>query len=385
VKVLHCIPSIDPKYGGPSKAILDIAHTCSRIGLEVSIAFGYRSAERQYISEAQSQLENVTFWPFLYSFPERFSASKQMVLWLKEKVKEFDVIHVHAVYSLISLQSGRLAFANSVPYVLRPAGSLDRFDLQKKKMVKYSLAQWPVRNMLKHAAYVHCTSQQEADNLETFGTKPYVRVLSLPVHPPTQLGDRTAFRSRYGFAEDDFVWLFMSRIDYKKGLDLLVPALAKLSQFHPMVKLAVAGVGSKGYEQIVRDSVAANALQARVVFCGFLSGQEKMDAYYGSDCFVLPSFNENFGIAVVEALGAGLPVLISKNVYIWKEIVSAGAGWACDVSAESLHATMRHVLESQAERNSCRRNAKSAAESFSPERLGSKYFGFYREIVGSHT
>ena len=382
MKILHVIPSIDPKYGGPSKAVLDIAEACSRDGLNVSIAFGHRPDELPFIKETEIQLERIKFYPFLYSFPERYSASRDLGVWLQESVIDFDLVHIHSIFSLTSLRAGRIAAAQGVPYIVRPAGSLDRFDLQKKRWLKDAIARWTVRRLLQDAVAIHCTSMKEEYGLDTFGVNVPVKVLPLPVMASHEAGDGSIFRRRYGFAETDFVWLFLSRIDYKKGLDILIPTLALLSEKHPNIRVALCGADLDGYGSLVRAWIDKYRVWDKVRWCGLLTGEEKAHALAGSNCFVLPSMNENFGVAVVEALLAGLPVVVSENVYISNEIAEGGAGWITKPTVESLASVMSTVMDHSSELEQKRKRTKDAGERFGSEKIAPMYSEFYKEIVG---
>ena len=142
----------------------------------------------------------------------------------------------------------------------------------------------------------------------------------------------------------------------------------------------IAGSDSNDYGKNVREWIQKYNLESKVIMPGFLSGQDRDDAFAGSDCFVLPSMNENFGIAVVEALSAGLPVLISDNVYIWKEIIRSGGGWVCNYSIESLIASLIDILKTQSDLKDKKENAKRSTEQFSPENLRILYKNFYNQI-----
>jgi glycosyltransferase involved in cell wall biosynthesis len=138
--------------------------------------------------------------------------------------------------------------------------------------------------------------------------------------------------------------LFLSRLDPKKGLDILIPALAKLAQRRDDFTLVLAGSGDEAYTSQVQHLVTAYGLHNRTIFPGFVQGEEKWQLLREADVFVLPSYQENFGIAVVEALTAGLPVIISHRVNICREIVEAGAGLVTDLVPETLASTIDQLL-----------------------------------------
>jgi glycosyltransferase involved in cell wall biosynthesis len=349
-------------------------------GGSAAIAFGSSHSEPHlYAAGLQSQYPGVKLFSFPYSFPKRFSRSIEFSRWLRKRILDYDVLHIHSIYSFMVLDAARIAVASDVPYILRPHGSLDPFDLRKKKLIKYTVVAPIVRWCLEHATFVHCTSEMELKNMEKFGAATRDRVVPLPVNGQQFPGDRKRFRSRLGVSEDDFVLLFLSRMDYKKGLDLLVPAISELCKSHPRVKLLLAGTGR--YEDRVRALIDKYCVHDRVILVGFLTGQDKADAFAGADLFVLPSMNENFGVAIVEALQSGLPVLISNNVYIHREIESLNGGWVCQYSLQSLLATMRHILSDRKDYESKKRSCKTAGDFFATRNLLGAYKDFYEEVL----
>ena len=120
--------------------------------------------------------------------------------------------------------------------------------------------------------------------------------------------------------------LFLSRLDPIKGLDLLLAAFARVLTARPNLALVIAGEGAPAYQTQLRQQVRALALEQGVIFTGFLRGERKLAALADCDAFVLPSYSESFGVAVVEAMACRKPVLITDQVAIHREIANAEAG-----------------------------------------------------------
>jgi glycosyltransferase involved in cell wall biosynthesis len=198
---------------------------------------------------------------------------------------------------------------------------------------------------LGNAAAFHFTSQAEMEAAQFLRLKCPGFVVPLGIDT-TQMGgaSSTSFRERYPQCAGKKMVLFLSRLDPKKGLDILIPALAKLAQRRNDCIIMIAGSGARVYEAEVLRLVTAYGLQDRTIFPGFVQGEEKWQLLREADVFVLPSYHENFGIAVVEALAAGLPVVISQGVNIYREIVEAGAGVVTDLTPEALASTIDQLL-----------------------------------------
>lgn len=318
------------------------------------------------------------------SCPVRFSRSKVANKWLGKNAPDYDLTMIHTIWGALSIEASYILNRWQVPFIIWPHGSLDPFDLRKKKYIKKILGPILIRPVLDKSAAIICTANLEAERLERYGSKTKTKVLPLPISSLSGIGDRERFRKKYSLNDDNFVLLFLSLLYYKKGLNLLIPAIKKISLNYPNVKLIIAGSDLDGYEKNIHNWIRDYQLEDRIIMTGFLSGHDKYDAFVGSDCFVLPSMNENFGIAVVEALSAGLPVLISDNVYIWKEIIEEGGGWVCNYSIESLIDSITNILKSPSDLKNKKENSRRSAQLFSPENLKDSYKQLYQQICYQH-
>jgi len=246
-----------------------------------------------------------------------------------------------------------------VPYIVRPHGSLDPYDLRKKAWLKRVIGPLMIKPHLRGAYAVHCTSRREAERLETYGAQANVVGVALPILDAAQIRDTArpvgegfsgaaSFRQTLGIGADRFVVLFLSRLDKKKNLEVLIEAIRRIALRYPNVHLAICGSGDRAYEARLRMRANDAVARGLVTFCGFLSGRKKVEALIDSDAFVLPSSNENYGVAVVEALHAGLPVVCSDQVYISDEIAAADAGIVCAPTAEGVAEALVRLVNDRA-------------------------------------
>ena len=302
------------------------------------------------------------------SVPHRYFNAAALDPWLGRNVARFDVVDLHGVFVLTTARAGRLCRRLGKPYFVRSHGALDPFDLQKHSLLKRFIGPLYVRPLLRHAAGVICTTQLEAARLMTFGAAPRRFVVPLPVPSAKILpAARADFRSRHGIPEDAVVVLFMSRVDYKKGLEFLVPALAAAKRAEPKLWFVLAGSGEPAYVEGIRQLLREQGVAPWTTETGFVAGAAKQGALSAADLFALPSLNENFGIVLVEAMSAGLPLLISDQVYIQGEVTAAGAGVCCEPSADSCRqALVRLLAEPGKLREMGRRASALALERFSP-------------------
>lgn len=378
MKVLHIIPNINAKMGGSVYAVINI------LMLEKDMDIGSTVLSIKADEPDPNLLELATVKILKPSFPARFSRSKDANRWLSKNAPDYDLAVIHTIWGALPIEASHILNSLQVPFVIWPHGGLDPFDLRKKKYLKKILGPILIRPMLDKSSAIICTAKLEAERLERYGAKNKPKVLPLPINPLPLAGNRQKFRKKFSLGDNDFVFLFLSLLYYKKGLNLLIPAIKKVSISYPNIKLIIAGSDLGGYEKKVCAWIQKYELKDIVIMPGFLSGQDKQDAFAGSDCFVLPSMNENFGIAVVEALSAGLPVLISDNVYIWKEIIEEGGGWVCNYSIESLTNSITDILKSPSDLKNKKEYSRRSAQLFSPEKLQASYNQFYQEISNQY-
>jgi glycosyltransferase involved in cell wall biosynthesis len=375
MNILHVIAGLDPTSGGTTTALRNILQMETILGIDHEVLTIKRGPSDPSIYEM------VRIYSASPSFPARYSRSPDSVLWLERNLPRFDLFFIHGIWSWLPWKISLVLTARKKPFIISPHGSLDPFDLKKKKIAKMLLGPLCIRGMLSRASAVLCTARREAQLIECYGANPCLEVLPLPVPYRMNKSSGQEFRERYGFTEQDFIFLFLSRINYKKGLDILIPAFRMLVDEFPNARLVIAGSDREGYSDRVREWIAERDLESRIIFPGFLTGDEKEQAFSGSNCFVLPSLNENFALSAVEALAAGLPVIISENVYICEEVIEANAGWVCKYSEESLFGEMRRAVTDPGVFSDRKKKAVDLAVSYSPETVGKKYMNLYHKLL----
>jgi glycosyltransferase involved in cell wall biosynthesis len=281
----------------------------------------------------------------------------------------------------VSLYAAWACRRSAVPYTVRPHGSLDPFDLRKHSLAKRLYGPLVVRPFLGGAAAVVLTSQLEANRVVTFGASPPKVVIPLPIVGSEVHADGREFRERHGIPANATVVLFLGRVDPKKGLQFLVPSLAELKRSHPDLWFVLAGDGRRDEVAVVDAMLQAHDMAGWTVRCGFIGGREKQGALVASDLFALPSLNENFGIAVVEAMQAGLPVVISDEVYLHTELNAAGAAVVCRPAMSSCKDALESLLADSDLRRAMGARAREAASAlFDPNVVLPQLLQLYRTI-----
>jgi glycosyltransferase involved in cell wall biosynthesis len=383
-KILHVIPSVGALRGGPSVLVHALGRSLSRAGVETHIATTDDNGPDRLpvLLEVPVVQEGVTYWYFRRQ-TRFYTFSWPLAVWLARYISEFDLVHIHALFSFAALPAAFSALRRGVPYIVRPLGTLNEWGMKNRRpLLKRLSFRMIERRILEHAALVHYTSEQERAEACELGVAAPSTVI------PNALPDGSGtcapgqFRARYPELAGRRIILFLSRLDSKKGLELLLPAFAKVQREVADVALVLAGSGEAEFVNRLKAEAVSLGVASDVHWTGFLGGQEKWAALADADLFVLPSHSENFGIAVLEAMAARTPVVVSDQVGIHREITEAGAGLSVCCEVAPLAATIIELLNDPARSRSMGRNAERLArESYSAEAVTQKLVQMYNGVA----
>ncbi len=370
MKILQIIPSISLVYGGPSQMILGLSKTLANLGHDVTIITTNSNGDQGQlpldvplkIPQLQDGYRIIYFncSPF-----KRYKFSWSLLRWLNTHGKDYDIAHIHALFSPVSTFSAMICRNNNIPYILRCLGTLDPKDLQKKRMLKYFYGNLLEKPNLAGSVGVHFTTQKEAEVSETFGAKVNNLVIPLGVEIPERLVDCEEIYNTFSLPRDKVLCLFMSRIEPKKGLDLFIPTLERLLSQGLDFHFILAGSNPQDQDYVDKINGQINSsiiLKEHTTIAGFVRGKNKIGLLQLADLFLLPSYYENFGIAVAEAIALSTPVLISNQVYISDDIEKANAGWVCELNQEDLSNKLILALENHSQRQEKGNNGLNLAK-----------------------
>jgi glycosyltransferase involved in cell wall biosynthesis len=387
MKILQIVPSISLIYGGPSQMVLGLAPALAKAGAQVTVITTDSNGDSGQeplnvplnVPIKQDGYEIIYFrcYPF-----RRYKFSLDLLKWLNSHAHEYDVAHIHALFSPVSSAAATVCRQKKLPYILRPLGTLDPADLQKKKQLKKLYVEIIERRNLAGAAAIHFTSEQEAKISARFGVNTHDLVIPLGVIPLQKPVENTLL-TQLEMPQGVPLILFMSRIEPKKGLDILIPALEKLLASGNNFHFVLAGTNPQDpdYEQQIKDKITNSSLRSHTTITGFVTGELKASLLQAADLFVLPSYYENFGIAVAEAMVAGVPVVISDQVHIWQQVHDSESGWVGTTEVESLVELLQQALQNPQERQRRGINAQNyALENFSWDAIAQQMIQAYREL-----
>lgn len=336
MRILHVIPDLAPETGGPVTAVLGLAEAQAAMGHKVCIA------SSDYGLSSTPQVEHIEF----NLFPCRSDIwrwAPELGRHLEKVIKGFDVVMVESLWQYPTLVASRSCRSAGVPYVVSPNGMLDVWSMSQKAWKKRPYMALLERNTLLGANAIHLTSEGELNHSYLNKWRVPKAVIPLGLHKSkyTDLPDEEDFFKRYPELSGKQIVLFLGRLHYKKQPEVVIRAFHQACSEIPDIHLVLAGSGEQAYIQRLQELVKSLGIQNRVLFTGILKGDAVKEAYRAASVFVLPSWQENFGLALVEAMAAECPVVVSDHIDLAADITEAEAGLVVSPNSEE---TARAIL-----------------------------------------
>lgn len=339
MKILHTITSADPAGGGPIAAVDQLARVHRRWGHTVEVA-SLDDPSMDWLAQFPFKIH--ALGPAISSY----AYSQHFVPWLKANGRNYDCIVINGLWQFTGL--GVLQANTGVPYFVFPHGMLDpwfKVTYPLKHLKKWLYWPWAEYQVLRKAKAVLFTCEAEKQlarqSFWLYTCHETVAHLGVDAPPGDPIQQRQVFLERFPVLKNKRLILFLGRLHVKKGCDLLIQAFARVAALDDRLHLVMAGPDQTNWQASLQRMAQQLGIADRICWAGMLSGNLKWGALHSAEVFALPSHQENFGIAVVEALACGLPVLISNKVNIWQEICEDRAGL---VAEDSLAGTV-HVLQ----------------------------------------
>ena len=349
MRILEIIASVDPRYGGAIEGLVRQALARRVFGIDTHIAC-LDGPNDSWVAECpvstfalgNGVLGNPAS-PLNWMWT-RYGYAPKFVEWLRNRIRDYDIAVVNGLWNYASFGARQVLPRSRVPYVVFTHGMLDpwaRQEYRLKHAMKQALWFFSEGPLLTSAKAVLFTTEDEMLRARTT-FRPYrVRERVVGYGTADIVGDAesqiAAFRRLLPSLGNRSFLLFLGRIHPKKGCDLLVDAFSKIAPEHPRLDLVIAGPDPAGWYSALEAQAAASGVGHRIHWPGVLFGDVKWGALRACEAFVLPSHQENFGVAVAEALAAAKPVLITDKVAIWRDVKAAGAGLVSADDAAGVH------------------------------------------------
>lgn len=375
MRVLHVIPSVAERSGGPATAIVPMCRALQQQGVEVLLVTtdaGMNGAEQE------SHYKGVPAKFFPSQLGESFKYSRPLATWLNSNIHEFGVAHIHAIFNHSSIAAAHVCRKADVPYVVRPLGTLEPWSMTQKSVRKRVFWEVAGKAMLRNAAAVHYTTDAEKNSTENLLGLNHGKVIGLGVEVNSCAKEKLA--QHFPELAHESYALVMSRLHPKKGLDVLIDAFLMLVQQEKFGqwRLVIAGDGPSDHVARLKQMASPSD---RIMFTGWLDGEQKDSVLSGASLLVLPSHQENFGMCVMEALARSVPVLVSPHVNLAEEIVLANAGWIATVDKDALTTRLAEALDDEEQRALRGQAGKQLSMKYSWESAAKTLKELYLEVM----
>ena len=363
MKVLHILSSVDPKGGGPMEGVKQYGLRFEELGLHHVEVVTLDDPAAPCVAEFPLKVH--ALGPAIGSY----CYTPKLTQWLEAHARDYEAIIVNGLWQYHGFGAWRVLHRLQIPYFVFTHGMLDpwfKHTYPLKHIKKWLYWPWAEYRLLRDARAVLFTCEEERllarKSFWLYKVREQVINYGTGTPPSNAKVLKTLFHESYPALREKRVLLFLSRIHEKKGCDLLIEAFAKVANQDANLHLLMAGPSHPDLLKKLKFLAERLGVAERITWPGMLQGDIKWGAFYASEAFVLSSHQENFGIAVAEALGCGLPVLISDKVNIWREIATDGAGIVNADTLEGTEKTLQQWLTMTA--NGRYKMAKQARASF---------------------
>jgi len=350
MKILHVVPSYFPatRYGGPIRSVHSLCKNLINRGhwVEVFTTNVNGNEDLDVPVNRPVNINGVSVQYFSSKLIRRLYRSPDMARQLKSRINEFDIVHIHSVYLWPTLVSARIAKNNSIPYLLAPRGMLVKSLIKRKNRIIKSLwIRFFEKKTIFNAAGLHVTSFVEAQEIQKFDLN-LPEIFCVPngidLNQIIPFDDSNLINS----CPEKFV-LFLGRINWEKGLDRLIRSFKYVQD----IKLVIAGNDEENYQQELKLIAVKENILERIYFIDSITDENKWSLYRKAELLVLPSYSENFGNVVLEAMAVGCPVVTTPEVGLSLEVSKNETGIVIEGVPKLLGQAIQVLLDDKELRN----------------------------------
>ena len=384
MKVLQVVPSLAPEWGGPVKVVNELAGALEVMGVSSEII----SAQGRRVGNPETVTNDIPIHLFETGPIARLWTAHTPGLkkTLARKIPDFDLVHIQELWHYPGYIASKIARSRNVPYIVTIHGELNEWNLQQKRLKKQIYMTAIQRGILQKSAALHAITQAESNRIRQLEIETPVAMIPNGIHTEEfeNLPDRSQFVSRYPELENRLIVLFLGRIQQKKGLDILAQAFGNLVRTRHDVRLVVAGPDEDNTLTEIKTILKSQGALEKAVFPGMLTGEQKLEALGAADIFALTSYSEGFSVALLEALSAGLPLVITDECN-FPEVGDSRAGFVVRPNDSETASALMSLLDSADLRREMSENARRLVRSnYTWERIAKKMFTLYENVIAGN-
>lgn len=378
LKILHVVSSVSDDYGGPTIGAKNLAEVLSSQGHKVSI-YGTKNdiKDTQEIS-----IFNYKIYAFPIQRPYRYYYSPKLNTFLRKTIKKYDIVHIHGIWTFPTFIASRLSRINNVPYIIRVCGMLDSWSMSQKKIKKIIYFHLIEKFNLKKASFIQFSTETEFKKsfLQKWDKYRLKFIPNILHFSNIEVNDKE-LNTR--LINKKYI-LFFGRLCYKKGIDVLIKAFDCLNR-DPLYKdiyLVIMGVDENNYFKRLRKKMSHLGIWNKVIDVGMIYGKERFNIVKHALFLCLPSRQENFGLAIIETLACGIPVIVSKSIDIADIIEVENIGKTSPIDSKDLASIMKEMIDQNKERLEMGQKGKDFVNNiFNKDIVLSKYMDMYEKAL----
>ncbi|MBL9032865.1 MAG: glycosyltransferase [Phycisphaerae bacterium] len=383
MRVVHFLTRVRTEDGGVARATLDLCAGLAQRGHDVTlVTFEARDVPESWKAGEPGH-------PKVLEIPPLGGPIKLLTRWSRRTLEilfsKTDLVHIQEIWLPASAHVAQIARRVGTPYVLSAHGMLDDWSMAQKGLKKRAYLRLVGNRMIRGAGAVHCTAEGEAMQARRWlpENRAGVAPLLLDIEPYRVLPAKAACREALPGDTSLPTIVFMGRLHPKKGLERLIEAAGMLSRSGREAEVLVAGTGPAEYQRTLESLAASEGVAERIHFLGHVVGADKTRVLRAGDMLVLPSYQENFGLVLVEALACGTPVVTTKAVDIWPELESSGSSLVIgSPEAGAVAGAVGRLIDDGAERRAMGdRGRRWVMEHLNRDRVLDQFDGLYGRAV----
>lgn len=387
MKILHVVYSINKEDGGVPQYALSLAKKQNDLGLNASICC---VDDYLHTNFTKKELSNFIkkIYIFKISFLKIIRFSFGFKKFIDNNIHKYDLLHIHGLYRFPQSYAAYIARKFNINYIISPHGALDPYLFKKSKYSLFFKKIWEflidVPN-IKHASGIHCTSEVEKKKIKLlFPYQKFFVVYNFIddiFFKKNNLNNITKYTKK--FSRKDKIILFLGRINFKKGLDILIPAFKKVNIRYPNYKLLLVGPNKDKYlEKVIIPLVKEYNLKNNFFYHPGVYGKSIIQCYNKASLFVLPSYTENFGLSIFEAMSCKIPVIVSDQIDLFSTIKKYKLGLICKCNVNSLYKKIIFSIKNNKEINYNKINSFNfVKENYQSKKIINDFKNLYIKVI----
>ncbi len=388
MKIIVLASDISLESGGLRSGTLNLCKALMAKGHDVTLLSTTPSMNKQLITDnsLDTTIDGVKTRLFYYQFKLMSNIfSCGLLRFLAHEVPKTDLIVIQSLYQCSSTFAAYIARVNSIPYVLRPHGTLDPFLFFRRRIFfkRLYVMLFEKRNFLFASAIQYSTLSEATMTASIISNTAQSIIIKEGVD--LEVFNRISsisFRNLYPQLKGKEVMLFLGRLHQKKGIEIALKAFEKVARINKNLYFVIVGPGETSYVNMVKEFINRLAYSDRVLILGPVNSDIKIAALKESDLFILPSYGENFGISVVEALASGLPIIITKRVGIAEDLSDVLGVIVTECDVEEVASAIIKIISSPELRNHIKFKGPEIAQLlYSIDSMGNQMDMAYKKLV----